>query len=46
MSLWAAQYERKKVFRKYAVDTEGTTSLLNEKRDSLGVCTKNVLTVE
>jgi len=46
MSLRAAQYELKKVLRKYGVAAEGKASLLNEKRDNLEVRTGSLLAVD
>jgi DNA-binding SARP family transcriptional activator len=46
MSLRAAQYELKKVLRKYGVSVEAGTSFLNEKRDTLEVRTGKMLVVD
>ncbi|KJS16697.1 MAG: hypothetical protein VR69_08230 [Peptococcaceae bacterium BRH_c4b] len=46
MSLRAAQYELKKVLRKYGVAAEGKASILNEKRDSLEVRAGSLLAVD
>lgn len=46
MSLRAAQYELKKVSRKYGLAEEGNSLLLNEKRDSLAVRTGKMLVVD
>jgi DNA-binding SARP family transcriptional activator len=46
MSLRAAQYELKKVFRKYGAEADGETLFLNERRDSLGVRTGKMLVVD
>jgi len=45
-SLRAALYELRRVLRKYGVPLEGKASFLNDKRDSLGVRTGHLLTID